>query len=370
MFRLLRWIFCFVWLIFSIWMFFYEMPISGAYALAMLWCFLPSERKLGTSAWLVLILSPAVIWNVGLIEYGRKTIDLHCRVIGYAGGTSSLCSSYGGESYAAGLAHTEGPLFSESEQIAVHGFNVILATGGFLVGLPEVAWETLYMSFAKDPSDIGMSNEPKRIRLKQCKGGSSSQKVDKSSGNGDFLLDSSAVRKVIAPLVSKAKKAEPGKPKKFSPKSLVFKAPKGHSSKTNDNSYYGGLMEDTGFKAPITLVVPDGALHIEAYRESGEEAYFDITWKGTISYPSHAQFTFSLPTIWQHPALTEYTKMTGPFPLLVSEGIFCGMTIDGAMNPYTQLWKTRVPVSDSRFGPTEKLESKHGWIESLLKHVL
>ena len=129
-------------------------------------------------------------------------------------------------------------------------------------------------------------------------------------------------------------------------------------------------MEETGFKAPITLVVSDGALHIEAYQESGQEPYFDITWKGTISYPAHAQFTFNIPTIWEHPTLSPHTNITGPFPILISESIFCGMTIDGAMNPYTQLWKTRVPVSDSRFGAVEKGQSKHGWIESLLKHIL
>ena len=46
--------------------------------------------------------------------------------------------------------------------------------------------------------------------------------------------------------------------------------------------------------------------------------------------------------------------------MLLSEGIFCGMQIDGAMNPYTQVWKTTVPVSDPRFSDTGKTESVHG----------
>ena len=67
------------------------------------------------------------------------------------------------------------------------------------------------------------------------------------------------------------------------------------------------------------------------------EPIFDIQWKGTISYPANAQFEFALPTLWQLDILQPYTKMNGDFPLLLNEGIFCGIQLDGAMNPYTQV---------------------------------
>ena len=69
------------------------------------------------------------------------------------------------------------------------------------------------------------------------------------------------------------------------------------------------------------------------------------------------------------PQLQPYTNVDKEFPLLLSEGIFCGMQIDGVMNPYTQVWKTTAPVSDPRFTDTGKKESVHGPIEYLLDFV-
>jgi hypothetical protein len=56
--------------------------------------------------------------------------------------------------------------------------------------------------------------------------------------------------------------------------------------------------------------------------------------------------------------------------LILSEGIFCGMTMDGAMNVYTQEWHTTVSANDPRLSDTGKLESEQGWIETLLAPIL
>ena len=327
---------------------------------------MPLERE--KTAWLTILFAPVFIWNVGLMEYGLKTIDLHCRVLGYSGMKSppEFCG-YQPEAFTKGRNHTEGPLFDKKEQMGVHGFNMILATGGVISGLKEVAWETAYMSFVPDPSDKGMINERKSIRLKQCDGGRSVQKKEISEGRGTFLLDSSTIRSLVATHVRAGSKVKEGTPKKFKPQKVIFKAStKGGG---NDNLYYGALMQSDNFKAPITLVVPDGKLHVEA-KYDGNEPVFDIQWKGTISYPPNAQFIFPIPTIWQLPQLQPYTNVDKEFPLLLSEGIFCGMQIDGVMNPYTQVWKTTAPVSDPRFTDTGKKESVHGPIEYLLNFVL
>jgi hypothetical protein len=362
----LRWFLCLPWFLFTVWMFIYSMPLSGIYSLMLLWVLMPLERQ--ETSWFTILFAPIFIWNVGFIEYGLKTIDLHCRVLGYSGTKSppTFCS-FRPESFQKGRNHTEGALFTKSEQMGVHGFNVLLATGGLMTGLKEVAWETAYMSFVADPSDKGMVNERKSVRLKQCDGGKSAQKKEISEGRGAFLLDSSTIRKLIAKNVRTGSKVKDGNPKTFRPQNVVFKA--STTSVGNDNSYYGALMKRDNFKAPITLVVPDGKLHMEALH-NGTEPIFDVQWKGTISYPPNALFVFPIPTIWQLSFLQSHTNMQSEFPLLLSEGIFCGMQIDGAMNPYTQVWKTKVPVSDPRFSDAGKKESVHGPIEFLLDFVL
>jgi hypothetical protein len=272
------------------------------------------------------------------------------------------------KAYQAGRDHTGGPLFSTREQLGVHGFNLILATGGLLTGLPEVAWETLYMSFAPDPFDDGAAQQPKQVRLAQCKGGGKGTQTHpdaEAKGPGGFLLDSSTIRSLVAPRVEKAARLKEGETRDFKPRQVVFNGP----VTTDDNAYYGGLMRSDNFRAPITLVVPDARLHVSATHNDSVQR-FDIRWSGTISYPPNAQFSFDVPTVWSLPGISGLTGLSGPFPVVVSESIFCGMTMDGAMNPYVQHWETTALVSDERFTETGKRKSVHGWIELLLGTVM
>ncbi len=359
------------WFLLMLWMLTYEMYLSFLYSSAMLWVFLPREKKKGWKAPAILLLSPIVIWNVGLVEYGLKTIDLHCRVLGYFDNTGKVSKpafcALQPDAYGKGARHTDGPLFSTVEHVGVHGFNLMLATGGFVVGLPEVAWETLYMSFAEDPVATGIVNESKKVRQKQCVGGNSAQKKSTSRGNGDWMFSSSQIRQMVAKNVKRAGKVSEGNPKKFAKKSVVFKTDGQHGS--SDNGYYGELLRTDNLRVPLTLVVPDGTLHQEAYMSS-EGPVIDIKWKGTISYPPNAQFKFDIPTIYQLPFINQITKQSKPFPLLLSEGIFCGMTIDGSMNVYTQEWNTTISITDPRLSETGKMESQQGWIEAVLSPIL
>ena len=128
-------------------------------------------------------------------------------------------------------------------------------------------------------------------------------------------------------------------------------------------------MRTDNLRVPLTLVVPDGTIHQEAYTSSNGPV-IDVMWKGTISYPPNAQFKFDIPTLYQLPFLQPYTGQSKPFPLLVSEGIFCGMTLDGAMNVYTQEWHTTVSVDDERLTETGQVQSEQGWIETVLSPIL
>ena len=88
----LRWFLCLPWFLFAVWMFIYSMPLSGIYSLMLLWVLMPLERQ--KTSWFTILFAPIFIWNVGFIEYGLKTIDLHCRVLGYSGTKSppTFCS--------------------------------------------------------------------------------------------------------------------------------------------------------------------------------------------------------------------------------------------------------------------------------------
>ena len=371
---ILRSLFMVGWFIWAMWMASFSMYLSCGYALLMLWAFSSNgvQKVSVMKRWskrLIIFFSPMIIWNVGLVEYAKKSIDLDCRVLGYTGQKAEPFCSLVPESYNRGRNHKDGPLFSSVEHIGVHGFNMMLATGGFFSGLPQVAWETFYMSFAANDSEKGMANESKELRLKQCYGGGEGQKKSLSTGNGAFMLTSSTVRKAIAKHVNAAKRVTKEKPKRFPKIRLHFVPPGGVKTHNNDNTSYGNLMRSDNFKVPITLVAPDGYLHLEAqYGSGGPE--FDVMWEGSIAYPHNSRFQFALPTIWQHSLLQAYTGITEEIPLLVSETVFCGMTIDGAMNAYTQRWRTTISVEDPRLSKEGQLESEKSWIESLLIHVM
>ena len=364
---LLRYTFCFLWAMFMVWMLVYGMYLSFLYSTALLWCFWPSLSKKGWRAWGILGLSPLVIWNIGLIEYGRTTIDLHCRVLGFTSQKKESFCSYMPQAYEVGKRHNKGPLFTRREHIGVHGFNFLLASGGFLVGLPEVAWETFYMSFASDPTENGMVNQSKKNRVNQCKGGDKAQKEDVSRGNGNWMFSSSQIRTMVAKEIPKAKKAKKGSPKKLTSKLVEFVTQKEHGN--NGNGYYGELMRTDNIRVPLTLVVPDGKLYMEA-QKNDSDTVIDVVWRGSITYPPNAQFLFPIPTIYSLPGLSSFTGMKSDFPLLLSEGIFCGMLVDGAMNAYTQEWHTVISIDDERLSVDGRKQSQKGWIELILGLVI
>lgn len=368
---MLRWLLVIFWIPLTLWIFSYGMYISFVYSVAILWALLPSAERKGWKAGLILGLAPLVIWNVGLVEYGIRTIDMHCRVMGYFSidykkkyKEPSFCS-YSPDSFSKGASITEGPVLSTMEHIGVHGFNIMLATGGALVGLPEVAKETLSMSFADDPVDGGIVNQSRKIRQKQCLGGKKAKRTTTNRGNGDWMFRSSTIRKMVAKKIPKAKKVSAGKPKKFSKELVEFTVKGSHGA--NNNGYYGELLASDNLRVPLTLVVSDGYLHMEA-RESTETGApeIDVLWTGTISYPPNAQFLFPIPTIYQLPFLQQITGQKEAFPLLLSEGIFCGMTLDGAMNVYTQEWHTVISIEDERLSKEGRLLSEQGWFEALV----
>lgn len=353
------------WALFCVWMLTWSMFFSALYGIAFLavsWSSLKAKKTIVLG---LLLVSPLYIWNVGLVEYGQHALALHCRALGFAGATElRSCKSHARGEHKRGRRHRSGPLLSPIERAGVHGFNLLLAAGGTLAGFPEVAWETLYLSFASDPTAQGMSAQPKDSRKRQCVGGKRVQRVDTSEDDGDFLMGSSTVRRLLARHVKRARSLPAGKCKLAHRGKLVFRGSGG-----GNNSYYASLLKTDNLRVPLALVVNDGELTVTACgAEQG--GYLDLRWTGTISYPVKAKFELPLPTIWQLPGLRSVTGIKSPYPVYVSEGAFCAMAMDGAMNPYTQVWVTRVEVDDPRLTTKGIKESSRGWFESLVRLVL
>ena len=55
---------------------------------------------------------------------------------------------------------------------------------------------------------------------------------------------------------------------------------------------------------------------------------------------------------------------------MLSEAVFCGMQLDGEMNPYQQQWKSEIAVSDPRLSETEKDKPERVWSEQLILNLL
>ena len=223
------------------------------------------------------------------------------------------------------------------------------------------------MSFAADPTKDGMVHQSKKVRLNQCKGGKKAQKKDVSRGNGNWMFSSSQIRTMVAQEIPKAKKVKKGSPKKLRSKPVEFTTKGKHGN--NDNGYYGELMRTDNLRVPLTLVVPDGTLYMEAQKNESDTV-IDVVWRGSITYPPNAQFTFLIPIIYSLPRISSFTGMDSTFPLVLSEGIFCGMLIDGSMNAYTQEWHTVISVNDERLSGDGRKQSQKGWIEFILGFVL
>ena len=251
------------------------------------------------------------------------------------------------------------PPFLESSLFVL---NLLMAAGGMLSGFNEVAFETIQLARTEAVNDVQQLDRSER--RKQC---TESAKIPTqvTVRYSDLLLRSSTIKRILSSKQSVSETVTPGNPKRFAPEPIVFS---GASVGTANSTYVSLAQEDT-IAVHLALLVPDGQLVIEASSKQGVPTY-SVLWKGKIFYPSNAQFEFDIPTIWQQPVLQPYTNTTSPFPLLLSEAVFCGMQLDGEMNPYQQQWKGEIEVSDPRLSETEKNIPERAWSEQLILSLL
>jgi hypothetical protein len=302
------------------------MPISGLLGLTGLWALWPAQKSSWPKSLLALLLLLSGLLAVpliGLPEYADQTQRLHCRTLGFLGKSPHLPPGFRKDQVcdeadiAQGwqIAEDGGPLFSTLDRLGIHGFNHMLALGGLVVGLPEVALETVWMSWSADPTG-GATTLGFVERRRQCNADTGDRHNDARLGspqiwNSDLPMRSPKVQKRIAAGLEKLGKS-PGS---------TLDLGEIHWSTGGSDGFegYASAFEQDSVRVALALEVPDSRLSLRRQEDGRVEA----SWEGTILYPGlDIAFNLGIPTFW------------GPKNLRVSETIFCGMQMDGAMNPY------------------------------------
>ncbi|MDP2311656.1 MAG: hypothetical protein Q8P41_02030 [Pseudomonadota bacterium] len=327
------------WVVFSAWLFVYAMPLSGLHALVGAWAVWPSRagapgrarphRARRLAAVGIVAAALLTVPLVGLPEYAATTNALHCRALGFTGAPAPADCDAAELARGATVAKEGGPLFSTRERLGVHGFNLLLALGGGLVGLPEVAGETAALSFTADPLPPGAGTAVRRAQCRASYGDAASAHAvlgPPRTVRSDFPMRSARVRRAIADGAAR-----------LGSSSASLELGEIHFVHGLDNvdAYTGALVTDS-VRVALALEVADGRLALTR-RPDGA---VDVAWTGTIHYPGEdIAFVVPLPLPW------------GPPVLRVSETVFCGMHADGAMNPYRLTYAWTLAPDDPRLGP-------------------
>ena len=320
---------------FSTWLAAMGMPASAAFAAAGVWAVWPTARRLPLAGAAVMLAGLAAIPLVGLPEYAAGINALHCRTLGFEARRGSPDCDPEDVAQGEQIARAGGPLFSARERLAVHGFNHLLALGGLAAGFPEVAWEAAAMSWTADPLPPGATAADRRA---QC-----TERAAVGPGRerrSDSPMRSPAVRRAVAAAAAKLGQ-EPGSTRE---------AGEVHFTRGGaDNAGYVRALSEDSLRVALALEVPDSRLSLTR-RVDGD---LDVVWRGTISYPL-GDYAFALP----------FPTVRGTRVLRVSETVFCGMQMDGAMNPYPLVWRWSLSPDDPRLGALRDTPERT-WAERL-----
>ncbi len=331
MFGGLCWLPLCLWLPFTLWLWVYAMPLSGSIAGLAALTLVPKWRRsawrwaLGGVIWLAGLLAVPV---VGVSEYAKTTNSLHCRALGYFGEPPSSDCASADVAVGQQLAMEGKPLFSMRERLGVHGFNHLLALGGTIAGLPEVANETVLLSWTS-PVDGDL------------------KVVEKTS---DFPMRSAKVRKQFARALQRARKRGPLAEGEV--RTLEVGGVHWSTGGAGGSGYLSPLRQDS-LRVALALEVPDSQMTGLLTRRNGKETV-SAGWSGTIAYPASDQ-AFEMD--W--PLLTGGTAR-----LRVSEALFAGMQKDRAMNPYFLRYSWAMSPDDPRLSGIERDKSERGWLET------
>lgn len=326
--RRIRLLLAVVWAIFTAWLVVYGMPISGLFAIGGVWALWPSRAARTWRRTLAAVLLPLAgllaVPVVGLPEYAATTNALHCRALGFTDAVAPRDCDPAEVARGRAAAAANEDVFSWRERMGVHGFNLLLAAGGYVLGLDEVAWETAAMSWRADPLPPGASVSQRRA---QCRASwSEAAHADASLGPvevvaSDFPMRSGRVRERVAAGMRRLSSA---------PGATLDLGEIHFASQGDDVTAYTGALVHDSLRVALALEVGDSRLALTRRAHDVE-----VTWTGTIHYPP-TDLAFSAPIPW-----------TGQV-LRVSEPVFCAMHADGAMAPYPLVYTWTIDADDPR----------------------
>ena len=325
------------WLGFTLWMLSWGMVFSACWAALFAWNTRPWQPLRKRRALVLFVVGIGLVGVVGLPEYASTANQLHCRTLGFTGKQPAAHTGCTEQDLAEGrtIAREGGHLFSLRERLAVHGFNLLMALGGYATGLPEVADETLWLSTAADPlaeeGGVVALSAAKRVRQCEASRGRATALAAEVRKDSDFILRSGVVRGAVA-------KALPRLGDKAGAKATTRGL---HWVK--DDSYLWSLQHDSA-RVALALEVADSRAELER-REDGRVT---VRWTGHMHYPPEDINLVDLPL----------PTLLGPTRLRLSETIFCGMHIDGAMNPYFIVWETVIDADDPRLSGSARHDSE------------
>lgn len=326
--------------LFSAWMLVYGMPLSALFGASLTAGTFTSLRSylpiwgLGIG-WLFV---PLVIWQISLPEYAVETRQLACTASAASSEPYNWCEDV---DYREPDLSRQGAILTLREHLAISGFNVVLATGGFLTGHSAVAWETLALMTAPSPL-ADATGRPIEKRRFLCQPGAPEDGTTYTWAS-DFFLDSQYFRQQASQLVSHARDGKPQQtvgPISGTPPLL---------GANNNDMFFRGPRPVT-LRTALALVVP-GQLRARRSKPGSVE----VTWSGQIYYPSRAGFQIGLPTLH------------GTYQVRVDEAAFCALQMDGWMGPYRQEWVASVAVEDPRLQPPRVGRSDPGGFEALIR---
>ena len=111
------------------------------------------------------------------------------------------------------------------------------------------------------------------------------------------------------------------------------------------------MAQHDSLRVALALEVGDSA--VAATRRA--DGSVDAAWTGTIHYPG-----------WDVAFAAPLPSLSGPKILRVSEAVFCGMQVDGAMAPYALTFRWTLPAADPRLRAPLSEQAEQGWFEALL----
>jgi hypothetical protein len=339
--RCVTWTAWTAWAMFTAWLTVFGMWGSAVIALVAAIVSRPGSRSRWVWRALVWTTGILAVPLLGLPEYAVTTHALHCRTLGFMGGAKPQTCDGDAWHRGAEVARSGGPLYTARERLGVHGFNHLMALGGVVAGLPEVARETVWLSWTADPFPGGAAQATTAQRRRQC--ASTGPKSGMSLGSTrvwwtDFPMRSSHARRALASALPRLPK-HPGR--SVSAGSLHF-----IGSGNNNEAYLTAALEDS-VRVGLALEVSDSSLQLERVDNGDVEA----SWSGTIHYPgTHTAFVLPVPTLF------------GP-EVMVSEAVFCGMQVDGAMNPYPLEVRWDLDPDDPQLSKDDRARTQRAWME-------